>query len=129
MSDFRKRRGIGGEWLRLLLASAGVLALAALAFMGARAAWGMYGKFAVASEAHQAAEAQLLQLKGQHERVEGKVDTLSSERGVEAEVRERYGLSRPGEGQITIVRPQGSTTAEVAGQGGFWEGLWSLLPW
>jgi hypothetical protein len=29
---------------------------------------------------------------------------LSSLRGVEAEVRERYGVARPGEGKIEIVR-------------------------
>ena len=37
-------------------------------------------------------------------------EALASMRGVEAGVRERYGVARPGEGQIDIIRREATST-------------------
>lgn len=78
-----------------------------------RAAWGMYTKFVVASRGHEASEHELLILKGQYARVSAAVDTLSTPRGEESELRERFGVAKPGEGTIQIVRPATSTESYV----------------
>lgn len=111
---------------RMLLGCAGIVALAALAFVAARATWDMYGKFAAASEARTDAESQLAQLQSQYARVATQVEELNTERGVEAAVRQRYGVARPGEGEITIVR-QASTTDSTRSDESWFSKLWSSL--
>lgn len=129
MRDFKKRRTKGSEMLRVSLGLIGVLGLAAVAFMASRAAWDMYGKFAAASVARAEAEGQLADLQDREAKIEADVAELSSERGIEAAVRERYGVAKPGEGQIAIVR-QASTSEPLREESGFFQSLWrSLFVW
>ncbi|MBC7836952.1 septum formation initiator family protein [Acetobacteraceae bacterium] len=72
-----------------------------------RGAWNMYGRFATASLERQASEQELAALEARNAQVAAAVGNLSSERGVEAEVRERYGVAKPGEGKIEIIRDEG----------------------
>lgn len=127
MNDFRKRRNMKREIPRMILGCIGILALAGLTFEAAHAAWDMYGKFVDASNARSDAEAQLAQLEQQYAQVSSQVAALNTSRGVEAAVRERYGVAKPGEGEIDIVRAA-STTAPAANQGDSWfSRLWKRL--
>ncbi len=116
MQDYRQRRGNRQDGTRVLLGVLGVLLLAFVAFVAMRGAWGMYTKFAAASQADAAAQVELETLKGQVSEVGASAHALVSERGVEAGVRERYGVARPGEGQIDIIRREGTTTTPKADQ-------------
>ena len=97
-----------------VLRGAGVLALAALAFFATRAAWDMYQKFAASAQADEAAGKELASLKDEQAKVGAAIESLSSDRGVEVGIRERYGVARPGEGEITIVRRAPTTTPDSA---------------
>lgn len=70
----------------------------------------MYGKFASASQADAAAQVELEDLRRQEAQIGAAAQALASDRGVEAGVRERYGVARPGEGQIDIIRREATTT-------------------
>ncbi|HEY6018717.1 MAG TPA: hypothetical protein VIY48_02155 [Candidatus Paceibacterota bacterium] len=130
MNDFRKRRNLKKEIPRVVLGSVGILALGLLAFVAARAAWDMYGKFTAASQARTDAEAQLAQLETQYEQVETQVKSLTTDRGVEAAVRERYGVVKPGEGEIDIVRAASTTAPASTQQESWFVRLWkSLFVW
>ncbi len=126
MREFKKRRTVGAELLRVSAGVAGVVALAGVAALASHAAWDMYGKFAEAAAARAAAETQLQELQTRHQNIEADVQALSSERGLEAQVRERYGVARPGEGQITIIR-QASSTEVLRQEPGLLQKLWQLL--
>ena len=126
MRDFKKERGLSRRYLRMGLGLAGTLVLLLVAFAVTRAAWGMYGKFAEAAAARSDEEAQLVELEARYNEVKSNVTEFESPRGVEAQVRERYGVVRPGEGQITIVRTA-STTQQSARQGSWWDKLWSVI--
>lgn len=102
--DYRRRRAGRQDVTRAGLGALGVLLLAFMAFFAVRGAWGMYGKFISASEADAAARQELEALRAQVGMVGASAEALSSARGVEAGVRERYGVARPGEGQIDIIR-------------------------
>lgn len=129
MRDFKKRRTRGSEILRVSLGFLGIMALATVAFMASRAAWGMYGKFAAASAARFEAETKLKELEAREAKIRAEVSALSSERGIEAAVRERYGVAKPGEGQIAIVR-QSTSSEAIPVKAGFLEKLWkSLFVW
>lgn len=126
MREFKKRKTLASEILRIALGTLGVLALGSLAFFAGRAAWEMYGKFAAAAAARAQAEAQLGDLEARQAKIQADVEDLSSERGMEAAVRERYGVARPGEGEIAIVRT--ATTSEpILEEQGFGAKLWRML--
>ncbi|MSR70511.1 hypothetical protein EXS62_00490 [Candidatus Kaiserbacteria bacterium] len=126
MREFKKRRTYGAEILRIAGGSLGIGLLAAAAVIAGRGAYDMYGKFAEAAAARTGAEAQLAELQGRQAAVETAVEGLSNERGVEGAVRERYGVARPGEGQIDIVRSASSSEA-LRQEKGMFEKLWDLL--
>lgn len=130
MRDFKKRRGRTEELLRLGLGALGVVVLGVLAVAAAHGAWDMYGKLTQASEAQQGAQAQLAALEAQRAQVDSALGALSTERGVETQIRERYGVARPGEGQIDIVRqaPQATTTSAASAS---WPGrlVQALFAW
>ena len=127
MDDVRKHRGARRDFFTLVLRAAGVLALALLCVVSVRAAWGMYGKFASAAAAREGVEAQQAALAGQYSQVAAEVKSFSSERGLEAEVRERWGYGRPGEGEIDIVRQTAPTSPAAAAPQGLWQRLWHAL--
>lgn len=110
MQDYRRRRASRQDVTRAALGAVGVVFLALVAFFALRGAWGMYTKFAAASQADAAAQVELETLKGQVGTVGASAAALTSLRGVEAGVRERYGVARPGEGQIDIIRREGTST-------------------
>lgn len=104
MRDFRRHRASKQDAMRAALGALGVVALLFVALYAAKGAWGMYTKFVAASEADAAAQVELETLRKQYELVGASAQALVSDRGVEAGVRERFGVARPGEGQIDIIR-------------------------
>lgn len=114
MQDFRRRRGNKRDILRTGLGALGVVGLALVAVFAVQGAWGMYEKFVAASEADAAAQLELDELKKQHGKIGAEAAALMSDRGVEAGVRERFGVAKPGEGQIDIIRREASSTPSVA---------------
>lgn len=95
-----------------------VVVLLFVTFGSVRSAWGMYGKFAEAASANDAAQQNLAQMKAQKQSVEAEVEALSSTEGQEAQLRQSYGVALPGEGQIQIVRTASSTAARPAAPSG-----------
>lgn len=128
MRDFKRQRSADHQILNFFILCGGVLLVLALAGFSARAAWGMYQKFAIASEGDAAAQEDLGQLESQHARVSAAVANLSSSRGVEGQVRERFGVARPGEGAIMIVRAAtGTPQSGVAAEGNIFNRIFRAL--
>lgn len=108
----------------------GTLALVGLLFVAVilgRAAWEMYGKFVVASNARHAAEQEQASVGKRYAEVQEAVAELSSPRGEEKKLRERYGVAKPGEGEITIVRNEEAAAAAQLSQPSFLSQLWDRL--
>src|SRR5579864_2106446 len=99
MQDFRKRRSYKAEILRVAVGSAGALALAIVAFFSAQGAYRMYQKFTDANAAQSAAQTQLAELQSQYDAMSTQVKSLATQAGQEAQLRERYGVVLPGEGE------------------------------
>src|SRR5260370_1197585 len=113
MRDFTKRRNRGGILRRFLLGTCMVALLTFVTFGAVHASWGMYGKFAEAASANDAAQQNLSQMREQKASVETEVAHLSSPVGQEAQLRQSYGVALPGEGEIQIVRETASSSAPV----------------
>lgn len=109
MFNSTKRRSEIG---RTMKSFAWTLAVLLIALVAARGAWGMYGKFVEAAQSDTNAQQQLSTLEAQQAQMSASVESLSSPRGLEAEVRERYGVAKPGEGQIQIIRDASTSTPQ-----------------
>lgn len=104
MREFQKHRTTKKSPLLLLAHAAGLLVLCIVTVFMARAAFGMYSKLNRAALGQQEARAQLALLEEQKKQVAATVEGFASDRGVEAQIRQRFGVARPGEGEIQIVR-------------------------
>lgn len=127
MQDFRKRRNRAVDVAKMVVGAVGVLALAFVCLVAVRASWGMYGKFTQASDAHAAAARQLEELRAERVQVAASAASFTTERGIEGQLRERYGVARPGEGVITIVRQGEGAASVLPPQRSLWERLWHAL--
>ena len=92
------------------LSAAGVLLFVGAASV--KAAWNMYQTFDIAAAEWTAAEIELETLRAEHANVAAVLKEFSSERGLEAAVRARFGVVRPGEGEIRIVRSEETLLTE-----------------
>ncbi|KKW35572.1 hypothetical protein A2852_02885 [Candidatus Adlerbacteria bacterium RIFCSPHIGHO2_01_FULL_54_23] len=124
MQEFRQRRANKASVPRVLMRMAGAALLLFLTFTAARATYGMYGRFSGASSHNAASTAKQSELESELARLKDSVGELQSERGVEEALRERYGLARPGEGEIRIVRQAPLRGGE---EPGFLERVWNRL--
>lgn len=128
MADYGKSRSNRAYVIVLFGAKAlGVLLLAGLAVVSVRAAWGMYGKFAEARGESAVAQAELQSLQEKEEQVRSSVESFSSPRGFEQEVRSRFGVAREGEGEIKIVRDEADPNAALSRPEGFWSRLFGAF--
>jgi cell division protein FtsB len=87
-------------WRRLLAVL--LLALVAIALKGV---WGVYQKEKDSRELKIEAEAKLDDLKKREYELRADIAALRSDRGIEAELREKYDLAEEGEGVVVIVDP------------------------
>lgn len=128
MQDFSKRHAKRQILLRFVLSVAGLILLVLIAFVAVRAAYRMYGKFAQAAESAESAQERFTSLREQKNEVGAVVEAFDSSRGIEAEIRERYGVAKPGEGKIEIVRDSASSSPRSAAPSNlfvrFFEFLW-----
>lgn len=107
---------LGASVLLLFVSSASV-----------KAAWEMYQTFDIAAEERAMAEAELAALELEHAQMSAILKSFGSERGVEAAIRERFGVVKPGEGEIRIVRVEESGTVEEAAHGNPFSRLFNAL--
>lgn len=127
MRELKSRRGYKEELTRFALRAVGVLALFLITAVAVHAAWDMYEKMQKASSGRDAAEAQLATVSQQESMVRAQIDQLSSPRGVEAQMRKRFGVVKPGEGEIDIVDDSGPTTTAATQDKGFWASIYRAL--
>jgi cell division protein FtsB len=99
MQSFKKRQSASSVILRFFAMGAGVLMLFLLSVVVARAAWGMYDTFKVSVDARVSAEGQLASLKKDEVRLSAAVENFDTPTGIEHEIRDRFGVVKPGEGR------------------------------
>ena len=118
------------DYLRAVLSSAGLVLVLMFLTVAFRASWGMYGKLSEATQEDRAAKQEVAALQTEKARMEEEISFLSSRRGEEAVLRERYGLALPGEGVIQVVGEDASASSVSPLGESFGARLWSTLtPW
>jgi cell division protein FtsB len=88
--------------------------LVALFLFIAYSAFVRYEIAAEMAERRAAAEVEIAELKEQRERLEGEVEYLSNERGIEGELRRQFDIALPGEEVVVILdEPEATETLET----------------
>jgi cell division protein FtsB len=101
MATFQQRKDpMRLMWRRLIA----VLLLVCIA-IALRGVWGVYKKSQESRVLKIEAEATLNDLKSREKELREDIASLKSDRGVEAELRERYDLAKEGESVVVIVDP------------------------
>lgn len=102
MLDIRERTRLR----RFLYAKPTIIALALVVALLSRGAWGVYQKSKEASEKHAKAEMELELLLKREGELKADITRLSSDEGVEAEIRERFMVAKEGEKVMIITDPK-----------------------
>lgn len=68
-----------------------------------RGAWGVHQKASIARTEHEEAERMLLELQNRTTGLEGSLQTLKSQQGMEAEIRQKFSVAKAGEELVVIV--------------------------
>lgn len=112
LHDYKTHRTRDHAFWRFALALVVASGLLLVSTVSVNAAWDMYQTFDVAGDERVAAETELAALKVEYATMVATLGQLSTERGLEAVVRERFGVVRPGEGEIRIIRPASEVVVE-----------------
>jgi cell division protein FtsB len=74
------------------------------------------------------AENKIIELQKQKEDLTKQIEKLNTEKGIEEDIREKFGLGKEGEGMIVIVDDESKNNNESAEKsGGFWSFLKNLF--
>lgn len=81
----------------------------------------LYRKEHVADLERQALLSELTRLEARRVELESEIERLLTERGQEAEIREKLGLALPGEGVITVIGPEAGSEIKVLENKSWWQ--------
>ena len=104
------------------------LFLLALIFWAAEGVWGQYKKNRVIKEAYVESQARLTALLERGEDLEKQLENLSTERGIEEELRTKFHVAKPGEKTVVIVDSK-VQKEEEKNEGGLWGSIKSFFGW
>ena len=102
MRQFADKRKIR----KILYSPLSIIVLVALVFFLARAVWGVYLKNNISRQVREAAVRQINELEARKAELEEKLRELESPEGLEAEIRDKLPVAKPGEEVIIIVNDQ-----------------------
>lgn len=101
MLDFKERSRLR----RFLYAKPTIILLALIAIGLSHAVWGMYQKYDDAAEKRERAEQDLQRVKERIAALEANIARLSTERGVEEVIRDRFMVAKDDEKVLVITDP------------------------
>lgn len=109
MLDFRERFRLR----KAIYAKPTIILLAFLVLFTARGAWGMYEKSIEATANRNKAVQDLHVLENRKQELDQDISRLSSDRGIEEEIRDRFMVAKEGEKVMIVVAPQTKGTHTI----------------
>ena len=123
MLDFQQKKK-----LRKAMYSKGVLLVLSIVvvFLG-NATWNVYQKYSEARGNNEIAVNELWKLQQRESDLSSDIERLKNERGIEEELRKRFGVAKEGEEVIVIVEPTDGDKNDLKGDGEEKKGFWRSL--
>lgn len=124
MLGFQEKRNLR----RILYSKITLIVLAALFLLMLQATWGVWGKARETRLLKDRHEKTLAELKDRAAALQAEVDRLTSERGIEEEVRSKFDVGREGESVLIITDPKDDLEdTETRERSGFWSSFSDLF--
>ncbi|MEN9912805.1 MAG: hypothetical protein RLY66_213 [Candidatus Parcubacteria bacterium] len=101
-------------WKRMIASPVAMVLGAVLLAVLAKAGWNIYEKAHLSSERLEQAQAELAKLRDRESKLSETVGYLSTERGLENEIRSKYHAVKEGESVAVIVDESASTAQRAA---------------
>ena len=122
MRSFQEKK----RWRNLAQSWPALALLCVLALFFAWSVFGFWGKMEGTKKNRQLAEEKVAELEDKKARLSADIEKLSTEEGIEENIREKFGLAREGEGVIIIADDE-KEAKEEAKSGGFFNWLKNLF--
>ncbi|MEK7569347.1 MAG: septum formation initiator family protein [Patescibacteria group bacterium] len=122
MRGFQEKK----RWRNILESKPVLTLLAVLFLLLAWSVYGLFGKMEGTRKNRGISENKVKELELKKENLSADIGNLNTEEGVERNIREKYGLAKPGEGVIIIVDDQ-KPESDGKNRGGFWNWLKNLF--
>lgn len=107
-----------GTIKRIVYSRPALILLAVLFAFVAHGTWKVYEKASLAREQKNRITKELAELKSREADLQAKLAELRTERGLEEELRERFGVVKEGESVVVIVDPSDNGTSTKASSSG-----------
>ena len=118
MLEFQEKRKIK----RFFYSKVTLIFLIILIFLLLKMVWSVYEKQALTKDNLAKTAASFEGLQAREKMLSSSIDKLKTDSGIEQEIREKYGLVKPGEEVIMIVDGEDSTNSEpVSSEISFWQ--------
>lgn len=111
---------------RIMYSKVALIGLFFLLLVVAKATYTLYLKQQKGGEILKRTRAELQTVQEHQATLKSKMDRLSTELGVEEEIREKFDLAKPGENVIVMVDKEATVTAPTE-EKGWWLSFWSWL--
>jgi cell division protein FtsB len=123
MREFQVKKKV-----RRVVFSKWIVALMVLVFLFlAKATWNLYQKNIESAANVVNANRELARLEDRQQTLQTEIERLSTDEGVEQEIRTKYSVSKPGEQLIVIVDEEASSTPEIAQPESWWDKFKNLF--
>ena len=122
MVDFQYKRQIR----RILYSKVSLAFLFLLLFLLARSTWRLYERESETERTVEALRTEASSLSAQEGTLASRVAALKTDQGVEAALREKFRVARPGEGVIVIV-DQGAGAGDTGASSSWWDRILSFF--
>lgn len=124
MLEFQQRRKIK----RFIYSRVMLIVLLVILFFVLKGVWGVYEKQQYTKDNLNKVSGDLQRLREREARLSTQINWLKTYNGTEAEIRDKYGLVKPGEEVITIVEPESSSSTDSLSENRkFWQKVWNWL--
>ncbi len=123
MKNFQRKR----DWRNILSSRPVVVVLGIIVIFFAWGVFGFMGKMQVTIENRQIAEKKLAELQKEKAKLSTDIAKLNTPSGVEASIREKFGLAKEGEGLIVVVDDTPAPTPEKSSGSGFFSFFTNLF--
>ena len=115
MRNFQPKK----NWRSVLESRPILIFLSILVLFFAWSVFGFWGKMEETAQNKKIAEDKIAQLTTQKQKLASDIANLQTNEGVEASIRDKFGMEKAGEGMIVIVDNQNATAAAPTSSG-FW---------
>ena len=103
---------------RVIASKITLVVLLTLALLLSNSVWGVWGKMRETAELRAREEARLAELEARAAALQAEIDRLTTERGIEAEIRSKFDLAKSGESVLVITDPKETEDGEKNDPGG-----------